>query len=154
MSLSANRVKELFKYVDGRLVRKVSRGNTKYGSFLNTKSTKGYIRVLVDGRRYTEHQLVWIYFHDYLPKVIDHINGIKTDNRIENLREVTNQQNCANTIFPKKNNSLGVLGVCRLPSGKYRAQRTFLGVKYWSPLCSTIEEAVSEYQKLKAMHEH
>ena len=83
MSLSANRVKELFKYVDGRLVRKVSRGNTKYGSFLNTKSTKGYIRVLVDGRRYTEHQLVWIYFHDYLPKVIDHINGIKTDNRIE-----------------------------------------------------------------------
>lgn len=152
MTLNASRVKELFEYSEGRLVRKVSRGNTKTGATLNTKSSKGYIRVLVDGRRYTEHQLVWVYFNDYLPDVIDHINGIKTDNRIENLRAVTVQQNCANTIFPKKNNSLGILGVCKVPSGKYRAQRTFLGRKYWSRLCNTVEEATVEYQKLKAMH--
>lgn len=45
---------------------------------------------------YSEHQLVWVYFHGYMPKQIDHINRIRNDNRIENLREVTASQNQMN----------------------------------------------------------
>ena len=142
----------LFTYVNGKLYRKESRGNRKAGAVVDCSSYKGYVRVLVDSKRYFVHHVVWCMFYGKLPSLIDHINGDKQDNRIENLREVSNQENCANTVKPKKNNKLGVLGVVCLPSGKYRAQRTVKGVKYWSPLCTSIELASIEYNKLKNIY--
>lgn len=42
------------------------------------------------------HRVVWYLHHGYWPENIDHINGIRTDNRICNLREVTHEENCQN----------------------------------------------------------
>ena len=57
------------------------------------------------------HRAIWAMVHDEWPFVaIDHINGIRTDNRIENLRSVTRQENQRNMQTPS-HNSTGAMGV-------------------------------------------
>ena len=87
-----NQIKETFSYIDGCLYR-VSSGS-RAGSLKND----GYRRVMLNGKSYAEHRIVWALFHGSWPKgQIDHINRIKDDNRIENIREATPSQNVANT---------------------------------------------------------
>lgn len=63
------------------------------------------------GHKYTAHRLAWLYVHGEFPKgMIDHINRDKSDNRIENLREVTRAQNAMNSKMNVKNSS-GYKGV-------------------------------------------
>lgn len=67
-------------------------------------TTNGYRQVWFDGRRYMAHRLVWLYVHGEWPKMqLDHINQNRDDNRIENLREVTNKQNGENVRIHSHN---------------------------------------------------
>lgn len=87
-----------------------------------TITSSGYVGILVNGVRYYAHRIVWLLKHRTWPKdQIDHINGIKTDNRISNLRAATNSQNGKNYGKNKANTS-GVTGVsfCK-QTGKWRA---------------------------------
>ena len=64
------------------------------------------------------HHMVWVVTHGCFPKVIDHINGDKTDNRIENLREVSYSENNKNKIHPwRPNAQTGLPGVYEEASG-------------------------------------
>lgn len=77
------------------------------GTICNCKTNNGHIQITVKGRTYPAHRLAWLYIYGEFPKnQIDHINNIKTDNRIINLRESTNQQNSFN-----KNQSVGISGL-------------------------------------------
>jgi len=70
-----------------------------------------YKRELVSilGKRIKSHRLAWLYVYGAYPEnQIDHINGIPTDNRIVNLRDVTNQENCKNVGISKNNTSGGI----------------------------------------------
>lgn len=72
----------------------------------------GYIRIIIDSTRYQSHRLAWLYIHGAFPDdQIDHINGKRDDNRIVNLRSVTQQENLKNTKR-RSNNRSGVVGVC------------------------------------------
>ena len=65
------------------------------------------------------HRVAWVLTYGYLPKQIDHINGDKTDNRLCNLREVTQSESDRNRILPWKNSSHGLPGVCGCKENKY-----------------------------------
>lgn len=75
-----------------------------------SKTAKGYYRGGLLGRNVMAHRVVWKWHHGTEPEEIDHINGDKSDNRIENLRAATRQDNVRNTCRRKTNKS-GVQGV-------------------------------------------
>ena len=72
---------------------------------------KGYGRLSLLGKRYKSHRVAWaMHTGDWPVDQIDHINGIRSDNRIENLRAVTQTENSRNMKIPS-NNMSGVIGV-------------------------------------------
>lgn len=77
----------------------------------NLSKSIGYSVINLRGRRYLAHRLIWLYTHGEFPTTgIDHINHIKTDNRMLNLRAVSHSDNKKNT--PKHaNNTSGATGV-------------------------------------------
>ncbi|THD45404.1 HNH endonuclease [Enterobacteriaceae bacterium ML5] len=108
--VSQFRLKELFSYDEttGDLIRKINRQNVRVGDIAGSLTAKGYLRTYVDGRLYMNHILVWIMnFGETPSSQIDHINKVKTDNRLSNLRTVTNRTNCCN----KTNHTSGFPGV-------------------------------------------
>jgi len=103
--------KELFKYEDGVLIWKVRPTiGVQVGDVAGTTMNIGYICVGIKTKRFLAHRIIFLMFRGYLPKVIDHVNGIRDDNRIENLRECTQAQNCRNRKM-SKNNKSGAKGV-------------------------------------------
>ncbi len=92
-----NRLQELFEYRDGLLFWRKSRKNwIKPGQLAGSISSNGYINVRVDGRMMKAHRVIYAYHHGYYPEFVDHINGVRSDNRIENLRSCTRIQNGQN----------------------------------------------------------
>jgi len=101
----------LFEYKDGNLYWKVRKApHVKIGAKVGSPEVNGYETVYVDGRNWRIHRLVFLMQHGYLPKVLDHINGDRKDNRIENLREASHQTNAYNQNM-KRNNVSGIKGV-------------------------------------------
>lgn len=86
-------------------------GPVKTGCPAGTKASSGYIVIAINRKKYFAHRLAWQYIHGEVPGGnIDHINGLKHDNRIENLRIATKSQNAANSKVSTMNTS-GVKGV-------------------------------------------
>lgn len=108
------------------------------GAIAGTKKQsagKQYIQVSLDGRVYPSHRLIWVFLHGSIDEtlVIDHVNGVGTDNRLANLRLVAHSENQKN-ITMRRDNKTGVMGVRWEPDKrKWHAQisadrvRTFLG---------------------------
>ena len=95
--LSQARIAELFSYVDGQLVWTDHGPKQLRNKRAGTRTGKGYRQVKVAGVFYPEHRLIFMLHHGYVPKQIDHINGIRDDNRVDNLRSCSQQQNMYNT---------------------------------------------------------
>lgn len=103
---------------------------------------KRYARGCVDGCFYSAHRIAWtLYYGEWPANQIDHINGVRTDNRVENLRVVTNQENQRNKAIPKSNTS-GVMGVswCKRDK-KWRAEIRIDGRSKHLGYFNTLEEA-------------
>ncbi len=98
--VSKERLPGLFEYRDGKLYNKTNRApNARKGMESGSTKRDGYREVRVDDKNHGVHRLIWIMHNGDIPekKFIDHKNGIKDDNRIENLRVVTKQENAFNT---------------------------------------------------------
>ena len=109
----------------GRFTRLVSTSNNvKVGDIANCHDDDGYIRLKVSNKGYGAHRLVWLYMTGHFPNnQIDHINGIRNDNRWCNLRDATNSINQQNKRAPMPGNTAGILGVTwENCTGKWRAQ--------------------------------
>lgn len=84
------------------------------------KNNRGYIRIGIEKRYYFAHRLVWLYHHGYMPKAIDHINGIRHDNRLRNLRPATQMENRWNSRLVKATKS-NIKGVYKRADGVFEA---------------------------------
>ena len=114
--LTVDLLNHLFEYdkETGNLIWKIkpsSRGHSvKVGDIAGTLKSHGYLCVGINYNSYRAHRLIFLMHKGYLPKTIDHINGDKLDNRIENLRAATVGQNQHNRKT-NANNTSGYKGV-------------------------------------------
>jgi hypothetical protein len=99
--------------ITGIFTWKISTSNrVKVGAIAGTNHSSGYRFVFVDGAAYKAHRLAWLYVHGVWPEAdIDHINGIRNDNRIANLRSVTRSINQQNLRSARGDTNTGALGV-------------------------------------------
>jgi len=127
-----------------------SRRGVKTGVPLGTDNGFGYLRITVLGRSYYAHRLAWFYVQGTWPDQIDHINGIKSDNRIENLRDVTVQQNNQNRLKAQKNSDSKVLGVSwHKKAKKWQAHICVYKERKYLGLFDDVNEAHVAYLKEK-----
>lgn len=98
-TLTQDHVKSLFEYRDGQLYRKSN------GKVSACKHSDGYLRSHINYKVYYNHRLIFLFHHGYMPKYIDHIDGNPANNKIENLRDVTNGQNQQNRKVNENNKS-------------------------------------------------
>ena len=111
-----------FIYDGGLYWAKPTASRVKQGDRFGHIHSSGHRRGVFLRHRYYEHKLVWLYHYGEWPKELDHINRVPDDNRIENLREVTRQQNNFNKSS-YKNSSSGYKGVSWYSNNsKWKAQ--------------------------------
>lgn len=104
-------VNNLFFYKDGVLFwKEIQSRRLKVGCVAGYLNNKTYWKTSFRKKTYFNHRIIFLMHHGYLPKTIDHVNGIKTDNRIENLREVTTSQNQHNRKI-NSNSKTGIKNV-------------------------------------------
>lgn len=112
-----------YEVVDGKLINKQNiKGNIKKvgeeAGYFDERC--GYRKVRVSGKMYYTHRIIYLMHHGYMPESsLDHIDRNKTNNKIENLREVSVQCNARNIDTPV-NNKTGVKGIY-LKADKYGA---------------------------------
>ena len=124
-------VDEYFEYREGKLYwKKVNHPNKQYlvGSEAGSIHKTGYRHVTWFNRPHKVHRLIFLLEHGYLPKEIDHINGNRLDNSIENLREATRSENQYNK-GACKNNTSGSRGVSWHKKSKAWLVRVSVGGK-------------------------
>ncbi len=90
------RLRELFFYKQGKLLRKIGVKGSPAFTEIGTRKPRGYMVAVVDRKMYRVHHLVWMYHYGYFVPELDHINRQRDDNRIENLRSCTHSQNLGN----------------------------------------------------------
>ena len=134
---------------------KKARHGRQIGKIAGTKTHNGYIQICITtdkARAYLAHRIAWLYVYGEFPSMaIDHINGIKTDNRIVNLRLATTFQNAHNLRKHKSRSKSGLLGVCT-EGNRYRARIRVHGKDITIGSFSTPEEAHNAYLEAKRKH--
>jgi hypothetical protein len=114
-------------------------GNSRFST-----NSVGYTQIGIDGHNYRGHRLAWLYVYGEWPRdQIDHINGARTDNRITNLRESSQAENCGNVARHRDNKS-GFKGVFPFRK-KWAAQICRDGVKKHLGTFETPEAAHAAY---------
>lgn len=113
--LTQSRLKGLFLYdpETGVFTNRVSRGSRAVKSDpVGSIGSGGYLNVMVEGRNYGLHRLAFLYMTGKWPKgVAGHTRGSRTDNRWEQLSDISHADNSKDRKIPSNSKS-GVMGVC------------------------------------------
>lgn len=148
-SISQNRIKEVLNYNPNTGIftwaKKMS--NRNKGSLAGTKLNTGYIQIQIDGSFWLAHRLAWLYIYGNIPKEIDHINQVKSDNKICNLRPVEHWQQIHNSKYSKKS-KYGYRGISPKLNSKinpWRAHTKIMGKYKYLGAFPTKERAAQAY---------
>lgn len=123
--IGKKRILELFDVntESGIITRKTSRGSRPAGGVAGTVRPDGYIQLSIDNKSYLAHRLIFLIAFGFYPEQVDHINGVKNDNRSSNLRAADNVTNARNQKMNSANKT-GIAGV------RYRESRNAYEA-YW-----------------------
>lgn len=151
--VTIERAKDLLEYdgLSGLFKWKSARGGMAAGKIAGSFDSYGYVQIKIDGTLYLAHRLAWLFVTGEWPVThLDHKNGDKQDNRIENLRYATVRENSQNRKKNAKNKS-GYVGVSwNRNSRKWIAQIGKDGRRYHLGCFDDPEEAYSAYVAAKA----
>ena len=140
--MTLEKINELFYYDNGNLIWNIDRSDkVKKGKIAGCLRKDGYISISHNKKTYNAHRLIFFYFHGYMPKYIDHVNGNPSDNKIENLRECTSKQNNHNKKKYGKHKYKGVYK----SYNKYKVQIMYNGILLYKGLYKTEREAAIVY---------
>jgi len=112
---SQEELHKFFEYKEGDLYWKIKpRNSTRIGDKAGSLDSKGYVVLKLNNLLYRMHRIIWAYHYSVIPNnlQIDHIDGNKTNNMIENLRLATNSQNKSNNKRARCDSKSNILGVC------------------------------------------
>lgn len=139
----------------GSFIRKIKRRNAPENSEAGSLKKSGYVEISFDGVTYRRSRLAFFFVNGYFPDgEIDHINCIRNDDRWENLRCVTREQNKQNQRNPHRNNRSGFLGVSKRPNGLFISQIRLNNKIHVLGYFKTPEEAHEKYAEAKRqLHE-
>ena len=151
--INEKNIKDIFNYQDGELLWKIhKKGNKGIDSIAGSFSDR-YKKVIYCQKSYQIHRLIWIWHNGDIPKnmVIDHIDNIKLNNKIDNLRLVTQTKNCHN-----RKGEYGVTKYYTNPKNtdkvKYRATLIENGNRHNLGVYNTEKEAREAYEKAKTKY--
>lgn len=156
-TVTVERVKELLAYdpETGVFTWRVYRGpKARKGDAAGWLEKDGYLRIGFSNKNFKAHRVAWAITHGEWPEFdIDHINGIRDDNRISNLRLATRSQNAQNLRGPTSLNKTGFLGV-RKNGNRWNAVITIDKQYIYLGCFKTPERAHQEYIEAKrVLHE-
>lgn len=143
----------VFTYEDGSIysISNTLKGRWRKGRSCGTEKKSGYWYVYFNGKLTLRHRIIWIMHNGPIPKgmVIDHINDIRGDDRIENLQMITSSQNSSKTVLSKnislrtKNGSSGFKGITMdKRNKKWRARIFSNGKSYELGVYENLSDAV------------
>ena len=114
----------------------------------------GYLIIGINGKKYRAHVLAWIYVYGNKPvNEIDHINRVKSDNSIDNLRDVTRVENCANKGVRADNKS-GISGVYwHEKKGKWECYKTTNNIRVHIGYFETKDEAAKAIKAFRGLND-
>jgi hypothetical protein len=146
-------VVSLFNYnpLTGVFIRKSSKNKRWAGTVAGGLDAKGYLNIHIMGKRYKAHRLAWLIVYGEWPKDdVDHINHVKTDNRIQNLRACTRSENMQN-LFARSSREQSELGIsfCKC-TGRWRAKIQINRKQIHLGRYSSREAAREAYREAKA----
>lgn len=138
----------------GCFMWKVDCGAARAGQKAGRVQADGYLMIGFKGKKVLAHRLAWFFVHGSWPHgEIDHIDGDKANNRIDNLRIVSRSQNMQNMKVARKDNQSGFLGVVSPKKGsRYLAQLIVGGRRVFRKSFGSAEEAHAAYLEAKRRH--
>ena len=146
--LTADRLRKLLDYdpETGFFTRKTRHNRMPIGARSGATTKGGYRIIAIDGRRYYEHRLAWLFVTGKWPSgIIDHIDLNRANNAFANLREATNGENMRNGSV-RKDSVSGSKGVCwHRPTGKWRAYINVGGRQKYLGTFASVGEAAEAY---------
>jgi hypothetical protein len=153
--ITQERLKELLKYdiETGKFTWLVRSTRADVGQEAGVIMGEGYRTISVDGQKKLAHRLAWLYVHGTWPKgQIDHINGVRSDNRLANLRDVTSSQNLHNVQQPRSTNKTGYRGISIWKGRKFLARITVKNRIIHLGIFDTAEAAYAARQAAEKKH--
>jgi hypothetical protein len=124
--------------------------NMQAGDIAGSVVGGGYRQIRVNGRMMLAHRLAWLYVYGVNPSgEIDHIDGARENNRINNLRDVSRSENQQNRRAAQSNSKSGVIGTAKSPSGRYVAKIRVGGKKIHRGTFDTPSDAHAAYLSAK-----
>ena len=159
MEITPEMMRKVVRYQDGVLIWNFrddasKQWNARFADkqAFNCKSSNGYLTGTFCGLNFRAHRVVWAVVYGVWPSLIDHINGDPLDNRVNNLRDVSQSENMRNASLSVRNTT-GQVGVCfDNARGKWAASIRAEGKNIKLGRFNTIPEAVESRKAAEVLH--